>query len=869
MQFFRKTILGVLLACTGLDAAAQVIQAPSAPTSAPSTLPAGVPRPGQGQLPAGTTLPGQTGTNTRGQGGAVPGANQQGTRGQSTGATQQGQGTQQTGRGLSTGTTGQGTQGQNGQGTNQQGANQQGTLDGVNNGANATNEANPDQNEDALKTDLELLRERELAAQRRKLFGYQLFNDPANQSLFQPNLNIATPKGYVIGPNDQLNINIYGFSEATYPTTVNPDGFIYVQRVGPIHVSGLTIEQARGRILDRLSKIYVGLKSGPYGPANTYMVVTLGDIRSIRVSVTGEAIRPGTYTVSSLSTALNVIYQAGGPNEIGSFRNVQVIRNNRVIATLDLYDLLITGIQRNDVRLQDNDNIRFATFKSHVEINGATRRNNIFELLPGEPMSRLLELSGGFSSNAYKARIKVTRFTNRELKVIDVVESEFPNFVMADGDQVTVETVLVRYENQVGIQGAVFRPGIFSLDQNKTLTQLIKSAEGLKGEAFTGRVQIVRTRDDMAIENISLNLTNILNGTEPDVELRREDQIIIPSRFEMAEFAEISITGEVITPIPSTPYVANMTLEDLILRAGGLRESAAAAQIEVVRRKKDVDITSKSAQISEIFRFNVDRDLSIKSTDSKFPLFPYDQVIVRRSPNYQEQTFVQVDGEVVMPGDYPLITKDQRISDLVKMAGGLSPFAYVEGATLVRSIQLSEAERELRQQTITELADDSPRAVVRPEAAVVDTQQNIGISLRKILNAPGSAEDMILQQGDILRIPKQLETVRVGGEVLLPTTAKFRRGQSFQDYISQAGGFTSRSARKRAYVVYANGSADRTRRFAFFNVYPRVEPGSEIIVPQSTKGELTPLQVLQSTTGIIGSVMGLVTTILAFRALTQ
>ncbi|GAB3330381.1 SLBB domain-containing protein [Larkinella ripae] len=864
MQFFHKTILGLLLVCTGLNATAQVIQAPSAPTSAPSTLPAGVPRPTQGQVP------GTTGTTPRSQGATQPGATQQGTRSQA------GQPTGQQGQG--TGTTQQGGRTQTGQAGQAGQAGQQGTVPGTQlqqgqqigadgNSANATDEPIQEVAGDQQKTEQELLRERELAAQRRKLFGYQLFNDPANANTFQPNLNIATPKGYVVGPNDQLNINIYGFSEAVYPTTVNPDGFIYVPRVGPIHVSGLTIDQAKTRIFERLSKIFVGLKNGPYGAANTYMVVTLGDIRSIRVTVTGEAIRPGTYSVSSLSTAMNVIYQAGGPNEIGSFRNVQVIRNNRVAATLDLYDFLTTGIQRNDIRLQDNDNIRFAPFKSHVEINGSARRNNIFEMLPGETMSRLLDLSGGFTSNAYKARVKVTRFTNRELKVVDVIESEFPNFVMVDGDQVVVEAVLARYENQVGIQGAVFRPGVYSLDQNKSLKQLINSAEGLKGEAFTGRVQIVRTRDDMAIENISLNLANIISGTEPDVELKREDQVIIPSRFEMAEFAEISIVGEVITPIEATPYVANMTLEDLILRAGGLKESAAAAQIEVVRRKKDVDITSKTAQVSEIFRFNVDRDLSIKSTDSKFPLFPYDQVIVRRSPNYQEQTFVNVDGEVVMPGEYPIITKDQRISDLIKMAGGLSPFAYPEGATLVRTIQLSEAEQQMRQQTITELADDSPKAVVKAGAVDQSQEQQIGISLRKILNSPGSTEDMILQEGDVLRIPKQLETVRVGGEVLLPTTAKFRKGQTFQDYISQAGGFTSRSARKRAYVVYANGSADRTRRFAFFNVYPRVEPGSEIIVPQSTKGELTPLQIIQSTTGIAGSIIGLVTTLVALRAL--
>ncbi|WP_229313490.1 polysaccharide biosynthesis/export family protein [Larkinella terrae] len=859
MRFFRKSILGVLLVSTGINAAAQVIQAPSAPTSAPATLPAGVPRPTQSQAPAGQ-VPGQTNAPRTQQPGTTTTPQQQGTRSQN-GQTGQGTGntTQQGGR-TQAGQTGQGT------GT----TNQQGQTTGADGkSANAADQPLEELDSGQEKTEQELLRERELAAQRRKLFGYQLFNDPANGGAFQPNVNIATPKGYVVGPNDELNINIYGFSEATYPTTVNPDGFIYIPRVGPIHVSGLTIEQAKTRIQDRLAKIYVGLKSGPYGAANTYMVITLGDIRSIRVTVTGEAIRPGTFTVSSLSTAMNVIYQAGGPSEIGSFRNVQVIRSNRVVASIDLYDFLTTGIQRNDIRLQDNDNIRFTTFKSHVEINGATRRNNIFEMLPGEPMSRLLELAGGFTSNAYKARIKVTRFTNRELKVIDVLQADFPTFATEDGDQVVVESVLARYENQVGIQGAVFRPGVYSLDQNKTLKQLITSAEGIKGEAFTGRIQIVRTREDMAIENISLNLADILNGKAPDIELKREDQVIIPSRFDMAEFAEISIVGEVITPIPATPYVSNMTLEDLILRAGGLKESAAAAQIEVVRRKKDVDVTSKSAQVSEIYRFNVDRDLSIKATDSKFALFPYDQVIVRRSPNYQEQTFVNVDGEVLIPGEYPIITKDQRISDLVKMAGGLSPYAYVEGATLVRTIQISEAEMKMRQQTITELADDSPKAVVKQDATSQDTQQLIGISLRKIINNPGSSEDMILQEGDILRIPKQLETVRVSGEVLLPTTAKFRKGQSFQDYISQAGGFTSRSARKRAYVVYANGSADRTRRFAFFNIYPRVEPGSEVIVPQQTRGELTPLQVIQSTTGIAGSIIGLVTTLVALRALAR
>ena len=635
--------------------------------------------------------------------------------------------------------------------------------------------------------------------------------------------------------------------------------------MGPIHVAGLTIEQAKSRITERLSKIYVGLRSSSYGPVNTYLVVTLGDLRSIRVTVTGDAVQPGTYTISSLSTALNAIYQAGGPNEIGSYRAVQIIRNNRVVATLDLYDYLTTGIQRNDVRLQDNDNIRFTTFKSHIELTGNVKRNNIFEMLPGETLQHLLDLAGGFTSNAYKARIKITRFTNRELKVADVTEDNFKTFVLQDGDEVQVESVLARYENQISLQGAVFRPGNYSLDQNKTLKQLIAGAEGLRPDAFTGRINILRTRDDMAVENISLNLADIINGAKPDFELKREDQVVIPSRFDMAELAAISITGEINKPIDATPYIANMTLEDLLLKAGGLRESAAASQIEVVRRKRDIDVTSTSAQIAQIYKFNISRDLSMNPTDSKFVLEPFDQVIVRRSPNYQAQTYANVEGEVMIPGQYPLATKDQRISDIIKMAGGLSPYAYVEGATLIRTVNMSQAELNLRQQAAAELANDNPNTVVSTSAIVPQAEEPIGINLKRILTNPGSAEDMILQSDDVLRIPKKLETVRVGGEVLLPTTTKFRGGQTFQDYISQAGGFTARSARKRAYVIYANGSADRTRKFAFFNLYPRVEPGAQIIVPQKTKTALSPLQVLQSTTGVVGTIFTLITSILLFR----
>jgi len=724
------------------------------------------------------------------------------------------------------------------------------------------------QSTEVIEDGYQQARNREKEEKRQKLFGYSIFNDPALKGTFQPNLSMATPRNYIIGPGDELNVRLYGYSEADFSQKVSPEGTVYFTGqtgIGPVFVSGLTVEQARARMISRLATKFVGLKSSSYGPVNTYLEVSLGSIRSIRVTVTGEAVRPGTYTMSSLSTAMNAIYQAGGPNELGSFRKVQLIRNNKVIATLDLYDYLLNGTQRNDFRLQDNDNIRFTTYIERVEITGTVKRNNIFEMLPGETFDRLLYYAGDFAANAYKGRVKVTRLTDREVKVIDVTTPEFKTFVMQDGDVVTVEQLLDRFENQVTIEGAVYRPGQYSLDQNKTLKQLIRSAEGLQGDAFQGRVNIVRTREDLAIENITVNLGNILAGTDPDIPLQREDQVIITSRFDLAEQASISVQGEVNKPIEGIPYMANMTLEDALLKAGGMKESAAASLVEVVRRKKDADPRSASAQIAETFRFNVNRDLSIGNDQNRFVLEPFDQIIVRRSPNYLVQTYANVEGEVLVPGAYPIRSKDQKISDLITLSGGLTPQAYVEGATLIRRVILSEDEIQRRQKSVEDLAQATAtgKAVVETETLSADKPESIGINLKKILAKPGSSEDILVQEGDILRIPKLLETVRIQGEVLLPTTVKYRSNQTFQDYISQSGGFTSKSQRRKAFVVYANGSVDRTRKFMFFNIYPRVEPGSEVIVPKKTTTPLTPQQILSSTAGTISSLLSVIGLIIA------
>ncbi|MBD2756612.1 SLBB domain-containing protein [Spirosoma sp. BT704] len=760
------------------------------------------------------------------------------------------------------------TQGQpNGQTGRSNASNADPTAADPNNPNQANDPNNPtDPNQQTSNTNVKSEEDRAREEARQKVFGYSLFNDPAMKTTFQPNTNMATPRNYVIGPGDELRIRLYGYSEVDYTQKVSPEGAVYVAQgsgIGPIQVAGLTIEQAKARLASRLSTKFAGLRNSSYGPQNTFLELSLGEIRSIRVTVTGDAVRPGTYTLSSLSTAMNAIYQAGGPNDIGSYRKVQLIRNNRVVAALDLYDYLLNGIQRNDLRLQDNDNIRFTTFSERVEINGTVKRNNIFEMLPSETLDRLLFYAGDFTANAYRNRLKVRRVTDRELKVIDVTTPEFKTFALRDGDVVTAEQVLDRFENKITIEGAIYRPGEYSLDNNPTLKKLIANAEGLKGDAFTGRINIIRTREDLAMEQLSVNLDAILAGTQPDLPLQREDQVIITSRFELAEPASISVQGEVNKPLEDIAYMANMTLNDALLKTGGLRESAAASKVEVVRRKRDADPSSKTAQIAEVFTFNVNRDLSLNADDNKFVLAPFDQIVVRRSPNYQIQTFAGVEGEVITPGLYPIKTKDQKISDLLNQAGGLSPFAYVEGATLLRAITLSEDEIVRKQAIVDEVGDNDTKVVVERSEISPNKLEPIDINLKKILANPGSSEDILVQEHDILRIPKLLETVRVQGEVQLPKTVKYRTGQTFQDYIGDAGGFTTRSQRRRSFVVYANGSVDRTRKFMFFNIYPRVEPGSEVIVPRRSTTPLTPQQLLSSTAGTISSLLSVIGLIIA------
>lgn len=707
---------------------------------------------------------------------------------------------------------------------------------------------------------------------RRRVFGYDIFNkikfDPT------PALNIPTPSNYVLGPNDQLLIDLYGFSQTNFKPVVSPDGYITLERAGLVYVSGLTVEQAKEKIVSQLSKVYLGLKSFNGYPANTFCNISLGNIRSIKVTILGEVVAPGTYTLPSLSTAMNALYACGGPNEIGTYRKIEIIRNNRVAAVLDLYDLLMNGTAKFNILLHDQDIIQVGPFVSRVAIQGQTKRNGLFELINGEKLDQAIHYAGGFNQYAYTQLLKIHRNTPRERKILEVGEKDLKTFGISSGDSIVIERVLPRYENMVTIEGAIFRPGEYSLDTNPSLVQLIKSAEGLKGDALKGRITILRTREDLNTELISVNLNDIYTGKTTDIPLKREDVIVIPSIYDLTEVSYVRIQGAINNPDAQAgievPFARNMSIEDLIVKVGGLSESASLSRIEVVRRKRNVDPTAANAQISDRFNFEVSPDLKVNTGSKSFFLEPYDEVFVRTSPNYVKQTFVEIQGEVFYPSIYGISSKDEKISDIIKRAGGITPQAYLEGATLIRKIQLSPTEIEQRRRAINEIAN-SQKANQAIEIEDIDEtkSESIGINLNKILENPTGFEDMILQDGDVIRIPKRLETVRIQGEVLYPTTIKYFESGKFLNYISKSGGFTKRSLKSKSYVLYANGSVDRTRRFVFFNVYPKVAPGSEIIVPQRTVTGTQQLTQLSNIMGVVASTLGTVVTIIGILRITK
>lgn len=698
---------------------------------------------------------------------------------------------------------------------------------------------------------------------RARIYGANLFMNA--QPRFEPNLRVATPLDYVIGADDELLIDIYGDSEDSYSLTVTPDGNINIPYVGVINVGGATIEQATARIRQKMAPVYTALRSG-----RTKLNVTLNNIRSIKVILTGEVTQPGTYTLPSVATVFNALYSAGGPTSNGTLRNIRIVRNGHVVSQLDLYDFLQNGITASNIGLRDQDIIQVDPYGNRVELIGEVKRPMIFETKEGEHFSDLLRYAGGFTEYAYDGRISVIRNTGREHQIEDLLKSQFTQFEPKTGDIYTVQRILERFANRVTIDGAVFRPGQYELSPGLTLSMLIKKADGLKEDAFQHRGYITRLKEDFQLEQLSFSVAGVLAGTEEDIALRREDMIVIPSLFDLREEYKVSIEGEV-RKAGTFNYAEGMTIEELIMMAGGFNEAASAHRIEVARRVRNQDVLSESAITARVFLIDVERDL--KKATAGFKLSPFDMVVVRSEAGYQSQKTIRIEGEVLYPGTYTISRKDERISDVVKRAGGFTPFAYIEGASLRRepvleidsSLTMSRTDTVaaalLRRQEAERL--NRVRALQSSiEFANADEQElgysinnyNVGINLERIMNAPGRNDDLLVEHGDLITVPKELQTVKISGEVLAPSTAVFGNNISFRQYVSQAGGFSPRALKKRSYVVYANGAAQGTGRFLFFNNYPKVRPGSEIFVPQRPPRER------MSTAAWVGIASSIVTT---------
>ena len=684
-----------------------------------------------------------------------------------------------------------------------------------------------------------------------KLFGASLFRN-AKANSFQPNLKIATPVNYIVGPDDKLVINVYGNSVANWSLMVTPEGNINIPGVGILNVAGKTIEQATAAIKSKLAANRYAIGNG------TSVQVSLGDIRSISVRIQGELVRPGTYTLSSLATAFDALYAAGGPNDIGSFRKIEIIRGNKVIRKLDLYEYLAHGDHKDDIVLKDQDEIHVPPYTMHVELRGEVKVPAIFEPLLNERLQNIIDYAGGFTDQAYTARIKVVQASDRQRRIGDIFEKDFSTYVPKRGDVYTVDRILNRFENRVLITGAVFRPGEYELQQGLTVSQLIKNAGGLKEDAFTGRGGVIRLNSDNTTQQLSFNVQDAMAGKAGDIVLQREDSVSITSVFDLRDKYKITIKGQVRKP-GDFNYADSMKVADLILKAGGFAEGASSKRIEVSRRVFDADPSQKDSRVAQVFSVNVDANLKFENIN--FTLKPFDIVSVYSLPGYEVQKVVKVEGEVIFPGYYTIEKKNEKISDLVRRAGGLTQSADIEGGSLKRDNAAVLGVDKTKLDTIA-LNKERAERLKRLQHTYKDTLVNVadtmqfrnnyvGINLKKILQHPGQGEDLILENGDVLRVPKEQQTVRVNGEVLYPSAVVFSKGKSFRGYVLNAGGFSSSALKRGAYIVYPNGTVKGTSKILFFNSHPKVKPGSEIYVPKkpASRGDLG-AQILGYATGL-------------------
>ena len=664
-----------------------------------------------------------------------------------------------------------------------------------------------------------------------RVFGRSLFN---NSNLrFEPSLNIPTPRDYELGPGDEIIIDVWGAAEQTYKLVISPEGTITIKRLGPINISGLTIDQAQNKVKRKLSKIYSRLYTYNDKPPSIFMQLSLGRVRSVRVNIIGEVSAPGTYTLSAFSTLFNALYACGGPSRNGSMRNIYLVRNDKRVAQLDVYDYLMKGYFSNNIKIQDQDVIMIPTALDQVKIEGQVVREGIFELRPNENFEDLMRYCGGFKDRAYTANVLVKRNTPSGREVVTLKNELFDDFELRSGDQITVGRISHKYANRVEISGAINRPGEYELIEGLTLSQLIRFSDGLREDAFMGRTTILRITDKNTLVNIAVNLQSVLEDPQEDIVLQNGDVVSITSIYDLGENQTISIEGQVIRS-GKVPYIDSMTVEDLIVMAGGFKEAASTASIEVARKINEEDYKEDSDRIAKLFQFPISEDLSISDRASSFLLEPYDIVTVRKSESFTRNALVLVEGEVSNPGNYVLETKNERISSVLKRSGGLTKYAYSEGAVLIRQTDSYLAGSNpthfaTRQQNKTIRSLDNRDSLISISNRKT---QIIGLDIQSILNKPGFEDDLILQDGDIISLPTKSEIVEVQGQVLYPLTLTYKKGLKFKDYIAHSGGFTDRAKRKNAFVIYSNGTAARTKTTFWFKSYPKIKPGAEIYIPR-------------------------------------
>ena len=717
------------------------------------------------------------------------------------------------------------------------------------------------------------------------VFGYNVFTGTSFLS-FQSNLNLPTPSDYILGAGDKMFIDVYGESESYFQAEISPEGYAILENIGPVNLNGLSLEKAKLRLTNRFKKVYPGIQS-----RKTFLNISVGIPRAIRINIAGEVNLPGTYNFSAFNTLYNALYVAGGITENATLRDIKLFRNNKLISTVDVYKFLTEGDGSSNVRLENNDLILVNTYSNRISIDGAVKSPGKFEMKDEETLLDLLNYAGGLSENAFKKSIKLTRIIDGQLKVVDINSDQFDFFKPMDGDKYLIEKIIEKYNNRVIVNGAVFRPGTFSLTEEMTVKNLIDKAEGLKTDVFFDKAYITRTNEDYSTSTIALNLKDELKN--PNFILQEEDVLNILSINDLSEENYIEISGQVNNP-GIFPFSKNISLSDLILLAGGFKENATQNRIEINRRLSSNELNENN--ISEILIFDLDKNLN----NNSIIIEPFDQIIVRKNPNFYTQQYARVEGEVMYPGKYAISSKNERISDLINRSGGFKNMAYLKGATLIRLTEFAELQSDLNKKIKS--LNDLKNKVSNKEGTLteselllieridedlknIDTNKNenqilssyakserineilkknsvdgdipiskseaIGIDLMSIVNSPGSKSDLLLKEGDVIIVPKKLETVRLRGELLYPTTVRFVSNKSLKYYINSSGGFDNKAKRSGTYIVYANGDVARTKKFLFFNIYPKAEPGSEVIVPKkSIKNPIAANQLLNFTTGL-------------------